>query len=108
MKLLCTVGKALKESCGAPSEFAETLSFLVALQAKLRLLQSVDTAAINPESAESFKESCRQIQLHLDVMLKDVLKYEPALASASKQSGILTAPRTIQRAVVMPSREKRL
>jgi hypothetical protein len=108
MKLLYTVGKALKESCGASSDFAETSSFLLALQTTLRLLQSLDTVAINPEFAESFKELCRQIQLPLDAFLKDVLKYEPALSSAGKKSKILTVPRKMQWALVMPSKVKKL
>ena len=108
MKLLYTVGKALKESCGASSDFAETSSFLLALQTTLRLLQSLDTVAINSKFAESFKELCQQIQLPLDVFLKDVLKYEPALSSASRKSKILTAPRKIQWALVMPSKIKKL
>ena len=108
LKLLYTVGKALKESCGASSEYAETSSFLTALQTTLRLLQSLDTVAFNPESADSFRDQCIQIKHHLDAFLHDVCKYEPALASTSKRAKILSAPRKIQWALVMPSKIKKL
>jgi hypothetical protein len=84
LKLLHTVSTALQESCGASSDFAETLGFLSTLQTALQLLQSLDTVVFNPQSSESFKEQCQQIKIHVDTFLDDILKYEPALKSAGK------------------------
>jgi hypothetical protein len=108
LKLLYTVGKALKESCGASSEFAEVSSFLTTLQTTLRLLESLDTVAFNPENKESITEQCQQIRRRVDLFLSDALRYEPALTSARKKSKIPTAPRKIQWALFMPSRIKKL
>jgi len=108
LKLLYTVSKALRESCRASSDFAEISSFLTTLQTTLQFLQSLDTISFNPESKKSIAEQCQQIQRHVDVFLKDTLKYEPALKSAKKNSKILTAPRKIQWAFVMPSKVKKL
>jgi hypothetical protein len=108
LKLLLTVGKALKEACGASSEYAETQSFLRTLQTTLQNVQAFDETFIGPHRAGKLREQCNLLRLPVTAFLDDIKRFEPALATGNKRNKLLTAPRKIQWAIVMPGKIKQL
>lgn len=108
LKLLLVVGKAVKEACKASSEYEDTHKFLTTLQTTLQHIQAFDTAIIRFERIEELREQCRLLRLPLRSFLADVEKFEPFLVAGTKKRILLTTPRRLQWALVMPGKIKQL
>lgn len=108
VKLFYTVGKALKESGEAASEYEDISSFLTSLQRTLRLLQSPDTIPFDREIKEEITEQCRRIQHHVNLFRITALKYAPALASERRKPFLVTAPRKVRWVLFMRDEIKKL
>ena len=108
LKLLLVVSKVVKEACKASSEYEDTHKFLTTLQTTLQHIQAFDTATIRFERIEELREQCRLLQLPLRSFLTDVEKFEPFLVAGSKKRDLLTTPRRLQWALVMPGKIKQL
>ncbi len=71
-------------------------------------MQPLVTAQFNLEYRETIIEQYKQIKHHLDQFRRDMLKYEPSLASRRRNSKILMAPKKMKWALFMPEKIKKL
>jgi hypothetical protein len=89
LKLLYTIGSALKDSGGASSELQDILSFLQTLPRTLEHLYALQATPFDPDLAKNLLEQCDQIRIPLDAFLGDVgRRFDPALGLNCRRNRI--------------------
>jgi len=93
---LVKVGKALKESGGAASEYQDTVAFLTSVETTLRGLEAI--LAGNPDLAWKVElvEQAGLLKSAVDDFRRKVDKYDLSLGSSSERKKARRIPREVQ------------
>ena len=104
---LVKVGKALRETGGAASEYQEVLSFLTSVEATLRGLETI--VASNPDLAlnDELVKQARLLKSAVDDFRKKVDKYDLSLGSDSGRRKVRRIPMEVQFALSEKIKELR-
>lgn len=110
IKLLIIVGKAVKEAFGNSSKHSATVDFFESLKRTLQTLQAFGNASLNigVEWLEDLREQCRLLRVPVVAFLEESRRFEPALETLNSHRKLMSAPRRMQWALVMPGKVKKL
>jgi hypothetical protein len=93
---LVKVGRAIKETGGAASEYQEALSFLTSIEATLRGLETIFASNLNLTLNDELVEQARLLKSAVDDFRKKVDKYDLSLGSDSDRGKVRRIPREVQ------------
>jgi hypothetical protein len=105
---LVKVGKALKESGGASSEYQETIAFLGSIETTLRGLETIVVTNRNLTWKAELVEQAGLLKSAVDDFKTKVDKYDLSLGSASVRTKTRKIPREVQFALSDKVKELRI
>jgi len=93
---LVKVGKALKDSGGAATEYQDAIAFLTSVEKTLKGLQTIADQFPDSEWEEELQEQAKNLKSAVDDFHQKIAKYDLSLGSSSDRRKVRRIPREIQ------------